>query len=249
MKGENMTTAIAKNEQRELLAEPLPVAMTPLGILQMAVERGATAESLTKLMELQERWERNEARKLFEAAFSAFKEEAPRLDKTKEVSFGTNRTQYKYTPLDVIANTLGPILAKHGLSYNWKQDSLDGVITVTCVLRHVAGHSIENQLSAGADPSGSKNSIQAIGSAVSYLRRYTLLGVLGMATSDEDTDGTVLNNVQDFLANIESASDMEELGKAFKEAVTEGLKATDHKAVKLFMEAKTKRKHELSEGK
>lgn len=240
--GTTMTTAIAVKEPQELT----PATLTPLGILQMAVERGANPEALTKLMELQERWERNEARKAFEEAFAAFKAEAPRLDKTKEVSFGANRTTYRYTPLDHIANTLGPILANHSLSYNWRQDSLEGTISVTCVLRHAQGHSIENTLSAEADSSGSKNSIQAIGSAVSYLRRYTLLGVLGMATSDEDTDGTVMDNVTDFLANIEASSDMDELSRTFKEAITSALKAQDSKAVKKFMDAKDKRRNELS---
>lgn len=229
-------------ERNEQIAAPSPLT----NAIQLAVEKG-NVEVVGKLLEIQERWEAGQARKAFEEAFAKFKAECPKLEKTKEVSFGTNKTAYKYTPLDHIANTLGPLLAKHSLSYNWRQESHDGSITVTCVLRHALGHSIDNTLSAGSDSSGSKNAIQAIGSAVSYLRRYTLLGVLGMATSDEDSDGIVMENAHDFIANIEVASNLEELSRAYKEAVTSGLKAKDPQAVKAFMRAREKRERELAE--
>jgi hypothetical protein len=37
--------------------------------------------------------------------------------------------------------------------------------------------------------SGSKNAIQAIGSAVTYLQRYTLLSATGLAAKNGDNDG------------------------------------------------------------
>jgi hypothetical protein len=224
---------------------PPPAAPTPFSVLHEAVQRGANVEVLTKLLELQERWEANQARKAFDEAFAAFKAEAPKLERSKEVSFGQGKAAYKYTPLDVIANTLGPILAKHGLSYNWRQAQSDGAITVTCVLKHVQGHSDNNTLTGPADSSGSKNPIQSIGSGVAYLRRYTLLGVLGMATSDEDHDGMTMGNATDFIANIETASNKEELAKRYKEAVTGALQAKDPNAVKVFMKAREKREAEL----
>ena len=64
-------------------------------------------------------------------------------------------------------------------------------LAVTCVLTHTDGHSERTTMTAGADTSGSKNAIQARGSAVSYLERYTLCGALGLLTVDEDSDGGV----------------------------------------------------------
>lgn len=247
-----MNTAISKQGQVQLIpasgaengAGTVDMTLTPLmAAIHLASEKG-NVDVMAKLLEMQERWDATQARKAFEVAFAAFKAEAPRLEKTKEVSFGT--TNYKFTPLDHIANELGPLLAKHGLSYNWKQESAEA-ITVICVLRHAQGHSIENQLSAGKDTSGSKNGIQAIGSTVTYLRRYTLLGVLGMATSDEDTDGVTMGNALDFKASIESATDVEELERNYKEAIREGLKAKDPNALKLFMALKDKRARELAQ--
>lgn len=228
----------------EVHAEIVPP--NPTSILELAVKQNANVDTLAKLLELQERWEANQARKAFEEAFAAFKAEAPKLERSKEVSFGGNKAAYKYTPLDVIANTLGPILAKHGLSYNWRQESTKESITVTCVLRHTQGHSLENTLSAGADPSGSKNAIQAIGSAVSYLRRYTLLGVIGMATSDEDMDGVTMQEASDFIAHMEDASNLAELEQRYKEAVKDALQKKSPKSIELYMKAREKYERELS---
>ena len=60
---------------------------------------------------------------------------------------------------------------------------------MTCVLSHRDGYSEETTLTAGADDSGKKNSIQAIGSTTTYLQRYTLKLALGLATQDRDDDG------------------------------------------------------------
>ena len=57
-------------------------------------------------------------------------------------------------------------------------------------------------MTAPADTSGSKNAIQARGSTVTYLQRYTLLGALGLVTGDEDTDGR--NGTQ--LVDVEQAA-------------------------------------------
>ena len=221
------------------------VPATPTNILEQAVRQNASIETLTALLGLQERFEANEARKAFDAAFAAFKAEAPKLEKTKEVSFGAGKTAYKYTPLDSIAGTVGPILAKHGLSYNWMQANTKDEITVTCVLRHTQGHSLSNTMTAGVDSSGSKNAIQSIGSSVSYLRRYTLLGVLGMATSDEDTDGVTMLEASDFLALISESESIESLAKNYKQAIADALNKQSPKAVDLYMKARQKREREL----
>jgi hypothetical protein len=58
-------------------------------------------------------------------------------------------------------------------------------ISVTCILTG-HGHEEENTLSGPADASGSKNAIQAIGSTLTYLQRYTLVQALGLAASSDD---------------------------------------------------------------
>lgn len=218
--------------------------------MQLAIRQG-NVDALLKFFELQERIDAREARKAFDVAFAAFKAEAPKLTKTKPVSFDNGKNiQYKYTPLDEIAEAVGSPLARHGLSYNWEQAQLqDGVIAIACILRHAQGHSIQNTLSAKADPSGSKNAIQAIGSAVSYLRRYTLLGVLGMATGD-DSDGNALGSLDDAeveknVKEISHAKDQAELKFLWTVACDKAREAKDADALTRYTEAKDARKKEL----
>lgn len=228
----------------EKIVQVLPPP-TPTTVLLQAYQSGANVDTLTKLLELQERWESREAKKAFDAAFAAFKAEAPSLEKTKEVSYGQGKTAYKYTPLDVINKEVDPLLAKHGLSTNWIQTQEAGNITVTCILKHVQGHAETNSLTGPADTSGSKNPVQSISSGVSYLRRYTKLGVLGMATGDEDTDGVPMGEAADWLTLIKETNSIEELDKQYRAAVSDGLKKQSPKAVTLYMEARKKREKEL----
>lgn len=172
--------------------EPNPLAGTPAYMLQVAVEQGADLAKLEKLMELQERWEKNEARKAFVVALSAFKANPPELMKNKHVKFTSQKgvTEYDHATLDHVSSEIGKSLAAHGLSHRWDvEQQAGGIICVTCVLTHVLGHSERVPMQSLPDPSGGKNSIQAIGSTVTYLQRYTLLAATGVAVKGQDDDG------------------------------------------------------------
>ena len=80
-------------------------------------------------------------------------------------------------------------LSEHGLSAAWETAQNNGSVTVTCKITHIMGHSESTSLTAAPDNTGSKNPIQAIGSTVTYLQRYTLLALTGLATYEQDDDG------------------------------------------------------------
>src|SRR3546814_6903695 len=100
-----------------------------------------------------------------------------------------DRTEYEYATLDAVSAIISASLSEHGLSHRWEVQQLDGgAIRVTCILTHEMGHSERASLQAGADQSGSKNNIQAIGSTVTSLERYTLLAITGLAAKGQDND-------------------------------------------------------------
>lgn len=196
-----------------------PPAITPMQMLQIAVERGADMAMLEKLMSLQERWEANEARKAYVAAMSEFKSEPLTLEKNKQVAFDS--TKYSHATLDQVCDVVGPALSRHGLSHRWDIEQREhDVISVSCVITHAMGHSERVTLSAKPDASGKKNAIQAIGSAVSYLSRYTLIAATGLAARDMDDDGkkggageTISAEQKEILVDLikETASDTRKL--------------------------------------
>jgi len=159
---------------------------SPAEMIKAAVNSGADLDKLEKLLSLQERWEANEARKAYHRAMADFKSENIEIDKDREVAYGN--TKYSHATLANVVKTITKGLSKHGLSATWKTDQTDKKISVTCKITHVMGHSEDTTLSADPDTSGSKNSIQAIGSTITYLERYTLLAATGLATAEQDDD-------------------------------------------------------------
>lgn len=159
------------------------VAMTPVDMLSLAVERGASIETLEKLMGLRERYEASQARKAFDEAVADAKAGIQPVLKNREGHNGK-----RYADFAAIARTVDPIISEFGLSYRFRTTQTDR-INVTCILSHKDGHSEETTLSGPPDASGSKNAIQAIGSTLTYLQRYTLVQALGLAASEDDDGG------------------------------------------------------------
>lgn len=173
----------------DIVELPKPEQLNPIQLVQVAVERGVDTDQLKMLMELQREWKADMARDAFVQAMNGFRAEALEIVKKKTVSF--KETHYKHATLAQIVEIAAPALSKHGLSHRWetKQEGPQGVITVACIITHQLGHSEQTSLTAPPDTSGSKNSIQAIGSTVSYLQRYTFTAITGLAAKDVDDDG------------------------------------------------------------
>lgn len=181
--------SVANNKTH--IVNPQQRQMTPSEMISQAVSKGADLSQLRELLEIQKDREANEAKKAYHVAMANFKKEPIRIDKDKHVDFATSKGRMKYDHAS-LANVLEKVTSKlsdHGLSVSWTTKQ-NGYIIVTCKITHSLGHSEETSLQAEADSSGSKNSIQAIGSTITYLQRYTLLSSLGLATADQDNDGS-----------------------------------------------------------
>jgi len=159
--------------------------------INLAIEQKSDLATIEKFMDLRERWEKNEARKSYNEAMAKFKANPPEIDKNKHVKFQTLKgtTEYNHADLFNVTDKISSELSKYGLSASWTTAQGDKAISVTCKISHVKGHHEETTLSSSPDDSGGKNSIQAIGSAVTYLQRYTLLALTGLATREQDNDG------------------------------------------------------------
>lgn len=189
-------------------------AVTPMTMIDRALASNATPETLERLLALQERWEASQARKAFDEAMAAAKAEIPVIVKNRVVDFTSQkgRTHYRHEDLAGIAQVVDPILSKHGLSYRYRTTSPIGEpVTVTCIVSHKLGHSEENTLMAGRDDSGNKNSIQAVGSVITYLQRYTLKAALGLAASNDDDGKKADDTVDDGPITNEQAKAVRDL--------------------------------------
>jgi len=173
------------DDKKVAVVEKQGITVSPADMIRDAVAKGADLEKLQGLLNLQMQWEGNEAKKAYHRAMAAFKSDPPKIFKDRAVSF--NQTKYNYASLANVVEKISTSLSQHGLSATWKTQT-NGTIAVTCRITHVQGHFEETTLSADADKSGAKNNIQAMGSTVTYLERYTLLALTGLATEDQDDD-------------------------------------------------------------
>lgn len=164
---------------------------TPADLLAQAVNANLDIDKLEKLMAMKERWDKEQARKAYFSALSDFQIKCPEIRKNKQVTFATQKgtTDYHYAPLGDIDRQIKKTLKECGLSKNWKINEAAGKIKVDCVITHIDGHSETTSMEAESDSTGSKNAIQAKGSAIEYMKRYTLIGALGLTTTDSDIDG------------------------------------------------------------
>lgn len=171
----------------------LPVMAQPhMRLIEIAVNNGADIVQLEKLMDLQERYEAGQALKSYNKSMSIFQSLLPVIEKKGNVHFESSKgiTDYDYAKLEDITRAIRPALKESGISYRWTQKQKDGYINVTCIATHIDGHSEQNDLFANPDNSGGKEGLKAIASTISYLRRYTLTGLLGITVGGEDTDGS-----------------------------------------------------------
>lgn len=227
--------------------------MTPMQMLEHAVSTGQGIDVIDKLMTLQERWEGNQARKAFDNAIADAKAEIPAIQKHRRVDFtgAKGRTNYAHEDMATIAETVGPILAKHGLSYRYRTAQGEGgMVTVTCIISHRDGYSEETSLSAGRDESGNKNNIQAVGSTITYLQRYTLKAALGLAASNDDDgasaerDNTKISQdqVKVLLSLIEdTGTDIEQFCKVGRIEAIPDMLASDFDDARRLLETKKQR--------
>jgi hypothetical protein len=221
---------------------------SPAAIMLQALQHGTSIEQIEKIMDLQERWERNEAAKQYSAAFAAFKAEAVVIIKGRKVTDGPLKGR-SYAELHDIVDAVTPALSKHGLSAYWKVSRDEpSWIEVTCSIKHVGGHSESVSMGGPPDAGGAKNSIQARASTITYLERYTLKAIAGMAEVDDDTDGNPPGNdshLADWLASIDAAQTEQELKAIRREAGASFTKRKDVPGYAKFAAAATAREKAL----
>jgi len=126
------------------------------------------------------------------AALAAFQAEAPTFNKTKTAKVKSQRTgqeySYRYADLGDIVPVVGPLLAKHGLSWSSKPAmSEDGQMVLRYVLRHTSGQDDSDEMPLGVDRNCNP---QELGSAITYMRRYAMTAQLNIATEEDDDGGT-----------------------------------------------------------
>lgn len=234
---------LAKRETAEIVTYPDSQDSMLERMMMMAVEKGVDPETMSKMLDMQERIMDKKAEQEFNQAIMGFQSDCKPVKKNKSGVHGST-----FASLDHIAKAIAPILEKHKLTYSFESNVTDGRMNVTCVVKHVSGHSSKSEFSAPFDDAAKMNEMQKYASALSYARRYALQLALGLTTTDEDDDGCMGGTVyisDEQLADLESL--MTEVGadkagflKYCKLEKFEDMPATKYKTAINALEAKRK---------
>lgn len=218
-----------KNDKKTTEAVVLVSEATPENLLILAVKQGANVEQLEKLLDLQERMQKQTSKKAYYLAMSEFQDICPPLKKFGKVDYKAksgDRVKYNFSELDYIAQQIKAPMRKCGFSYRWESEDVEGgKIKITCIVTHIEGHSERNSMTAPKDDSGKKNALQSIGSTRSYEHRYTLIGVFGLTTAGEDNDGQTIEKtftdlkkeITNELINAKTDNEIKKVSNSYKQ--------------------------------
>lgn len=170
----------------------------PTAPLMHFIERASRDETFNidkfrELLLMQREAEQQAARHEFNIAMAAVQAELQTVIRDRD----NPHTRSRYATMQALDASARPIYTQHGFSVRFGTAAApwEGWVRVTCELSHIGGYSEQHHLDGPLDVTGSqgksnKTGIQAIGSTVSYLRRYLLMLVLNLVTADEaDDDG------------------------------------------------------------
>jgi len=164
-------------------------------ILMRAIELNVDLDAFEKLVNLVEKVQIDKAKREFYEAFAKFQSQVPPILKSSEVNMGAGRPRYNYASLYDIISKIQKPLGDNNLSFRWEISNNNDIIEVTCILSHSGGYELQTSIQAGKDATPGKSNVQAIASTITYLKRYTLVSLLGIGTADPDDDAQATINV------------------------------------------------------
>lgn len=194
----------------------------PAQIIQV-IERAAMnpdvdIDKFERLMAMSERMQAKQAESLFASALAEMQAELPSVAERGGIKDRHGNVQSTYALWEDINEAIKPVLKRHGFALSFRTDFSNG-ITITGVLSHRGGHREQTSIALPSDTSGSKNSVQAIGSSVSYGKRYTAGALLNLTSHGEDDDGQGgASPVAGAVAEMLAAETLADLAAIFKRA-------------------------------
>lgn len=221
-----MTKAQEKTGELAQLPDPAAV-VTPMALLERALEKDVDPERLEKLMDLQDRWQSKQAETAFAQAMNRCQGEIGRISADKSNS----QTRSLYASYAALDRALRPVYARHGLalSFDTGEWERDDEILVLCHVSHEAGHTRTYRAAMPADGKGAKGrdfmtKTHAAGSAMSYGMRYLLKLIFNVAIGDDpdDDDGNAAST-QEVMASDKQLAEIQDFVGAGK--VTDQIQA------------------------
>jgi len=117
---------------------------------------------------------------------AAFQQDCPVI--LKDTKAESTKFSYNYADLPAIFAVINPLLKKHNLMFTQPLEQEEGIRYVRTIIYDLeSGETLDTRIDIPEVSFNQMNDYQALGSGITYMRRYALSSVLGIIT-DKDTD-------------------------------------------------------------
>ena len=195
--------AVTKHEAVQDVAttthKPEPTNM--LAVLSQAAQNPAVdVTKLQALLDMQERIENKQARQEFASALVRLQRVMPRVKKNGTVELGSGKGSYKFATWEDMDKLIRPLMLEQGFTFQFDTERREGGgAKVIGTLIHEAGHEKTASVDLALDAGPGRNNLQAMGSTISYGKRYCAELLLNIVREGADDDGTA--GGQHFIPN------------------------------------------------
>lgn len=161
-----------------------------LVIAKAAQSQDVDVAKMQQLLDMHERINRQNAERAYFGALTQMQGEMPRITKQGEIKDASGRVRSKYARGEDIHDAIRGSLQKYGfaLSFTTENPAPDKLL-VRGFLSHRDGHRETSSIILPSDKGAGKNDVQAVGSSVSYGKRYMTCALLNIIAEGEDDDG------------------------------------------------------------
>lgn len=176
------------------VSAPLTVADQTGSILRIIADAAQNPSvDVTKmqaLLDMQERILAKQAEASFNHALARLTSTMPRVKKNGRVDLGKGAGGYDFAKWEDMDTVIRPLMRQEGftLSFDMEHREGGGAVVVGTLL-HQDGHSRSARIPLPADGGAGRNNLQAMGSTLSYGKRYCAEMLLNIVREGADDDG------------------------------------------------------------
>ncbi len=183
------TTELSTVETAETGLQASPSSPMAMAMELCKVNSDMSIEKMEKILEMQERFEANQARKDFTADFAVVQSKIDAVVKTKV----NPQTRSNYAGLDDVLATAKPVYTEHGFSVIFYEGNAEkeADVRVCADVLHKAGHKETYHYDVPMGGKGIQGKVNMIdihakATSVTYGRRYLLCMIWNIPTQDKD---------------------------------------------------------------
>jgi hypothetical protein len=199
--------AVARREETSVQVITSEPGQLLTAIVSLAKDPAVDVSKLQALMTMQERMEDRQAEREFAQALTRLSGKLPRIKKNGTISLGQGKGEIPFAKWEDMDKVVRPLLDEEGftLSFNSEPRPGDGGgAVITGTLLHRDGHSMKASMSLPLDSGPGRNNLQAMGSTLSYGKRYCAEMLLNLVREGADDDGKTGGAIDKLLTDTKA---------------------------------------------